>query len=121
MKTITLRLQTTQATIGGAVTEVINCCANCVETIRPQQWRSNLQFLGKPAIRTRYMAGATPKKAGAVETNPSPTTTHKQVWICGICHKEIHGRKQIYISCNRIEHRVHLRYAGIRQAHFTDS
>ena len=31
-------LQTTQSTNGGAITAVTNCCANCVETFRPQQW-----------------------------------------------------------------------------------
>ena len=55
-------------------------------------------------------------KAGDVETNPSLTTLNKKVWICYICHKPIHVRKQISIRCNRIEHWVHLRCAGIRQA-----
>ena len=41
------------------------------------------------------------------------------VWICGICHKQIHVRKQISIRCNRIEHWVNLRCAGIRQAQYT--
>ena len=41
-----------------------------------------------------------------VETNIGPTTTHKQVWICDICHKQIHRRKQISIRCIRIEHYV---------------
>ena len=48
-------------------------------------------------------------KAGDVETNPGPTTTHKHAWIYDICHNQIHGRKQISIRCNRIEHWVHLR------------
>ena len=60
-------------------------------------------------------------KAGDVETNPGPTTINKKVWICDICHKQIHVRKQISISCNRIEHWVHLRCAGIRQAQYTDT
>ena len=60
-------------------------------------------------------------KAGDVETNPGPTTLNKQVWICDICHKQIHVRKQISIGCNRIEHWVHLRCAGIRQAQYPDS
>ena len=55
-------------------------------------------------------------KAGYVETNPGSTTTHKLVWIYDICHKQIHGRKQIAIRYNRIEHWVHLRCADIRQA-----
>ena len=55
-------------------------------------------------------------KVGDVETNPGPTTLNKKVWIYDICHKQIHVRKQISIRCNRIEHWVHLRCAGIRQA-----
>ena len=60
-------------------------------------------------------------KAGDVENNPGPTTTHKQVWICGICHRQIQVRKQISIRCNRIEHWVHQRCAGIRLAQYTDT
>ena len=60
-------------------------------------------------------------KAGDVETNPGPTTLNKKVWICDICHKQMHVRKQISIRCNRIEHWVHLRCANIRQAHYTDT
>ena len=40
--------------------------------------------------------------AGHVETNPGPTTTYKQVWICDICHRLIQVRKQISIRCNKI-------------------
>ena len=58
-------------------------------------------------------------KAGDVETNP--TTLNKKVWIGYICHKQIHVRKQISIRCNRIEHWVHLRCAGIHQAQYTDT
>ena len=60
-------------------------------------------------------------KAGDVETNPGPTTPNKRVWNCDICYKQIHVRKQIYIMCNRIEHWVHLRYAGIRKEQYTDT
>ena len=60
-------------------------------------------------------------KAGDVETNPGPTTLNKKVWIGDICHKQIHVRKQISIRCNRIEHWVHLRCAGIHQAQYTDT
>ena len=60
-------------------------------------------------------------KAGDVETNPGPTSTHKQVWICDICYKQIHDRKRISIRFNRIEHWVHLRCAGIRPAQYTDT
>ena len=60
-------------------------------------------------------------KAGDVDTNPGPTTSNKWVWICDICHKQIHVRKQISIRYNRIEHWVHLRCTGIRQAQYTDT
>ena len=60
-------------------------------------------------------------KVGDVETNPGPTTIRKQVWICNICHRQIQVRKQILIRCNRIEHCVHQRCAGIRLAPYTYS
>ena len=64
-------------------------------------------------------------KAGDVETNSGPTTLRKRVWICNICYKQIHVRKQISIRCNTIEHCVHIRYAVIhaviRQAQYTDT
>ena len=60
-------------------------------------------------------------KAGHVETNPGPTTSNKRVWMCDICYKQIHVRKQISIRCNTIKHCVHLRCAGIRQAQYTDT
>ena len=60
-------------------------------------------------------------EAGDVETNPGPTTTHKQIWIFDICHKQIHGRRQISIWGNRIEHWVHLSCASIRLAQYTDT
>ena len=31
---------------------------------------------------------------GDVETNPGPTPSHKRVWICDICYKQIHVRTQ---------------------------
>ena len=60
-------------------------------------------------------------KAGDVETNPGPTTIHKQVRICDICHRQTQVRKQISVMCNRIEQWVRLRYAGIRLAQYTDT
>ena len=39
-------LQTTQPTSGGAVTADSSCCANCVESHRPQQWGPDLPFFG---------------------------------------------------------------------------
>ena len=48
-------------------------------------------------------------------------TLNKRVWICDICHKQIHVRKQISIRCSGIEHWVHLRCAGICQAQYTDT
>ena len=116
------RLQTTQPTSGGAVTVVSSCCANCVEPPRPQQWGPDLPFFWacRPCGPAGWLALLL-TKAGDVETNPGPTTLNKKVWICDICHKQIHVRKQISIRCNRIEHWVHLRCAGIRQAQYTDT
>ena len=54
----------TQPTSDGAVTAVTNCCANCIEPSRPQQWVPNLPFFGKSAMRTRWMAGAASHKSG---------------------------------------------------------
>ena len=78
-------------------------------------------FLGKPAMRSTGWLVMLLTKAGDVETNPGPTTARKQVWICDICHRQIQVKKQISIRCNRIEHWVHLRCAGIRLAQYTDS
>ena len=116
-------LQTTQPTSGGAVTVVSSCCANCVEPPRPQQWGPDLPFFGYAghADRLDGWRCCMLTKSGDVETNPGQTTLNKKVWICDICHKQIHVRKQISIRCNRIEHWVHLRCAGIRQAQYTDT
>ena len=114
--------QTTQPTSGGVVTVVTNHCANCVEPSRPQQWRPDLPFFwaSRPCGPAGWLALLL-TKTGDVETNPGPTTLHKRVWICDICYKQIHVRNQISIRCNRIEHWVHLRCAGIRQAQYTDA
>ena len=40
------RFQTTQPTRGGAVTADSSCCANCVESPRPQKWGPDLPFFG---------------------------------------------------------------------------
>ena len=79
------------------------------------------RFLGMPAMRTPGWLAMLLTKVGDVETNPGPTTLNKKVWICDICHKQIHVRKQISIWCSRIEHWVHLRCAGIRQAQYTNT
>ena len=57
-------LQSTQPTSDGAETAVTNCCANCLETSRPQHWVPDLLFLYKSAMLTRWMAGASPHKSG---------------------------------------------------------
>ena len=68
---------------------------------------------GGPIYRffANWMAGAAPHKS----------RSDKQAWICDICHKQIHVRKKISIRCNRIEHWVHPRCVGIRQAQYTDT
>ena len=95
-------LQTTQSTSGGAVTADSSCCANCVEPPRPQQGGPDLSFF--LACGPAGWLALLLTKAGDVVTNPGPTTLNKKVWICDICHKQIHARKQISIRCNRIEH-----------------
>ena len=80
------------------------------------QWGHDLPFWGNPDRLLLLLI-----KASDVKTNPDPTTSHKQVWICDICHKQIHVRKQISIRCNRIELWMHLRCASIRQAQYTDT
>ena len=107
-------LQTTQPTSDGAVTADTSCCANCVEPSRPQQWGTDLQFLGMPVMRTTGWLALLLTKAGDVKTNPGPTTLNKRVWICDVI-------KHISIRCNRIEHWVHFRCAGIRQAQYTNT
>ena len=71
------RLQTTQPTSGGDVIAVTNCCANCVETSRPQQWGPDLPFFGQTGHADPLALLLI--KAGDVETNPGQTTAHKQV------------------------------------------
>ena len=114
------RLQTTQPTSGEAVTAVINCCANCVNLLDPSNEGLISRFLGasRPCGPAGWMALVL-TTVGDDETNPGPTTLNKRVWICDICYKQIYAMKQISIMCNRIEHWVHLRCAGIRQAQYT--
>ena len=38
-------------------------CENCVDPSRPQQWVPDYRVLGKPVMRTRWMAGTTPHKS----------------------------------------------------------
>ena len=86
----------TQPTSGGAVTAVKHCCANCVEPSR------FIVFLASRPCGPAGWLELLLTKAGDVETNPGPTTSHKRVWICDICYKQIHVRKQISIRCNKI-------------------
>ena len=76
------------------------------------------RFLDQPAMRNGWMSGNAPHKCGRCR---GPPTTRKQVWICDICHIQIQVRKQISIRCNRIEHWVRLRCAGICLAQYTDT
>ena len=104
-------LQTTQPTSGGAVTSVWQIVS----------MGARLPFLASRPCGPAGWLAMLLIKAGYVETNPGPTTLNKRVWICDICYKQIQVMKQISIRCNRIEHGVHLRCAGIRQAQYTDT
>ena len=87
----------------------------------PQQWGTDYRFwASRPCGLAGWLAMLLIEVVD-VETNPGPTTTRKQVWICDICHRQIQVRKQISIRCNRIEHWVHLKCAGIRLAQYTDT
>ena len=68
--------QMTQPTNGGAVTADTNCCANCVETSRPQQWVPDLSFFwaSRPCGPARWL-GLLLMKASDAETTPGPITT----------------------------------------------
>ena len=114
-----LRLQTTQLELSQRSGKP---CANCVDPSRPQQWGTDYRFFwaSRPCGPAGWLAMLL-IKSGDVETNPGPTTTRKQVWICDICYRQIQVRKQISIRCNRIEHWVHLRCAGICLAQYTDT
>ena len=75
------------------------------------------RFLASRSCRAAEWLALFLIKAGDVENSPGPTTSNKLVCICDICYK--HVRKQISIRCNIIEHWVHLRCTGIRQAQYT--
>ena len=68
-----------------------NCCANCIDASPIYRFLAS-----RPCGPTGWLALLL-IKTGDVETNPDPTTTRKQVWICDICHRQIHGRKQILL------------------------
>ena len=79
----------------------------------PQQWCTIYCFWASRPCRPTGWLALLLIKAADVETNPGLTTTPNKGWICDICYRQIHVRKQISIRCNRIEHWVHLRCAGI--------
>ena len=89
----------------------------------PQQWGTNLYRSIGQAGHVDQLDDwrCSSQKRVMSRLIQSPTTLNKRVWICYICYKQIHVRKQISIRCNRIEHLVHHRFAGIRQAQYTDS
>ena len=110
-------IQTTQPTSGVAVTPVTNCCANCVEP------SPNLPFFWQ-AGHEDQLGGwrwSSQKRVMLRLIQVRQHQTNERVWICDICYKQIHVRKQISIRYNRFEHWVYLRCACIRQAQYTDT
>ena len=79
------RLQMTQPTSGGAVTANSSCCANLPA---PAMGARFTVFLGMLAMRTHRMAGAIAYKSGCCQDQSR--SLNKKVWICDICHKQIH-------------------------------
>ena len=115
-------LQTTQHTRGGSVIAVWKTMCKLCRPFPHTAMGARLPFFGaSPPCGPAGWLAMLLIKAGDVETNPGPTTTHKQVGICNICHRQIQVRKQISIRCNRIEHWVHLIYVGIRLEQYTDT
>ena len=88
-KTWNFRYQATQPTRGGAVTAVWQTLYKLCRPIQLQQWGPDYRFWGKPAMRTRWMAGNAP---------------HKIKSGFAISNTQIQVRKQISIRCNRIEY-----------------
>ena len=88
-------LQTTQPTSGGAGLKQL--CKLCRTSPPPAMGaRFTVFWACRPCGPAGWLALLL-TKAGDVETNPGPTTLNKKVWICDICHKQIHVRKQISI------------------------
>ena len=109
-------------TRGGAVTAVWKTLCKLCQPIPLPAMGVRLPFFwpSRPCGRAGWLAMLL-VKAGDVETNPGPTITRKLVWMYDICHRHIQVGKQISIGCNRTEHWVHLRCAGIRLAQYTNT
>ena len=114
LQTTQYRLQTTQPTSGGAVTAVINCCANYVEASSPQQWGPIYRFFGQ-AGHAGPMDGCRCFSQKQVMSRLIQVRQH----LTSESGFAISVRKQISIRCNRIEHWVQFKCAGIRQAQYT--
>ena len=115
-------LQTTQPTSGGAVTANSNCCANCVEPSRPQQWGPDLPFFGH-AGHSDPLNGwrcCSQKRVMSRPIQVRQLQTRKSGFVISAINKYM-SESRLSIRCNRIEHWVHLRCAGIRQAQYTDT
>ena len=72
-------------------------CKLCRTSLPPAMWARFTVFWACRPCRPAGWLALLLTKAGDVETNPGPTTLNKKVWICDICHKQIHVRKQISI------------------------
>ena len=116
-------MTTTQPTRGGAVTAVCQTLFKLCRALSPPVIGPRLPFFlaSRPCGPAGWLAMLF-INAGDDETNPGPTTTCKQVWICDICHRQIQvRRKQISIRCNGIAHLVPLRCAGNPLAQYPDT
>ena len=87
------RLQTTQPTRGGAVTAVWQTLCKLCRPLPPPAMGALLPFFASWPCGPAGWLAMLLIKAGNVETNPGPTTTRKQVWICDICHRQIQVRR----------------------------
>ena len=104
-----------------AVTVVWQTLCKLCLPLPPPAMGARLPFLDKPVMRTRWMAGIAPHKSRRCRDESRSDKYTQQVWMGDIGHRQIQVRNPISIRCNRIEHWVHLRCAGIRLAQYTDS
>ena len=110
-KSFLKRLQTTPPTRGGAVTVVWQILST---PHAPSNGGLIIVFWASRPCGSAGWLAILLIKVSIVETNPGPTTTRKQVWICDICHRQIQGRN--YTECTAwytVDHVLTIRRPGL--------
>ena len=77
-----------------SVTVTVVCPTLLCLPLPPQQLEPDYRYFwaSRPCGHAGWLAILL-INAGDVESNPGPTTTRKQVWICDICHRQIQVRE----------------------------